>query len=519
MPAKASSGRSAAVVGAAIFLSRIAGLVRERVFAHYFGSSAAADAFKAALRIPNLLQNLFGEGVLSASFIPVYARLHAKGQDEEAARVASVVASVLSLIVSVLVLAGVWATPVLIDVVAPGFTGDKREATIRLVRILFPGTGLLVMSAWCLGVLNSHRKFFLSYAAPVVWNLAQIAVLLLAGRVSRGYPLAEWVAWGAVLGSALQILVQLPTVLSLLRTFRPSLNAASESVREVGRNFGPVVVSRGVVQISAYIDSILASWLPTGAVAALAYAQIVYTLPISLFGMAVSAAELPEMSSVLGGEQEVRAELARRIGRAALRIAYFIVPSSVALLLLGDVVSSLLFQTGRFTRDDAVYVWTILAGSTVGLYAVTLGRLYSSAYYALRDTRTPLRFAVVRLVLTAGLGWFAALVLPGLLGVARSWGAAGLTASAGVAGFVEFLLLRRSLHARIGVVRTPRSAVAKLWASALAAGAGAWWLRRYAPGPVLGGGVVLGAFGALYLGLTRALGVETARDILRRIRL
>src|SRR5262245_12935981 len=158
-------------VAAGILLSRIAGLVRERVFAHYLGNSDAAGAFKAALRIPNFLQNLFGEGVLSASFIPVYARLLAEKDEERAGRVAGVVVAVLALWVSVVVLVGVLATPVIIDLVAPGFQGDVRALTVRIVRILFPGVGLLVLSAWCLGILNSHHKFFLSYVAPVFWNV------------------------------------------------------------------------------------------------------------------------------------------------------------------------------------------------------------------------------------------------------------------------------------------------------------------------------------------------------------
>src|SRR5215211_5467485 len=172
-----STGRSAFLVAAGILLSRIAGLIRDRVFAHYFGNSAAADAFRAAFRIPNLLQNLFGEGVLSASFIPVYARLLAHEDSAEAGRVAGAVVTLLALVVSLLVLTGVLTTPYLIDGIVPGFTGEKRDLTIRLVKILFPGAGLLVFSAWCLGVLNSHGRFFMSYAAPVLWNAAMIATL------------------------------------------------------------------------------------------------------------------------------------------------------------------------------------------------------------------------------------------------------------------------------------------------------------------------------------------------------
>src|SRR5438132_9539257 len=161
---RVSSSRSATFVAAGILFSRIAGLVRQHYFARYFGQqSDAADAFSAAFRIPNLLQNLFGEGALSASFIPVYAGLLARGKREEADRVAGAVAAVLALVVAILVLAGVLTTPWLIGLIAPGFTGDNRALTIEIVRILFPGAGLLVMAAWCLGVLNSHRRFLLSY--------------------------------------------------------------------------------------------------------------------------------------------------------------------------------------------------------------------------------------------------------------------------------------------------------------------------------------------------------------------
>lgn len=518
-----TSGRNAVIVSAAILLSRLAGLVRERVFAHYFGNSIAADAFKAALRIPNLLQNLFGEGVLSASFIPVYAKLRAEGREREAARVASVVATLLSLVVSGLVAVGVAATPWIIDLVAPGFEGEKRASTILLVRILFPGTGLLVASAWCLGVLNSHRRFFLSYAAPVLWNAAQIGFLIAYGRSTRGFELAQWAAWGAVAGSALQLGVQLPSVLRLLQEFRPSLDTTLAQVREVLRNFVPVVIGRGVVQLSAYIDSILASWLPHGAVAAIAYAQILYMLPVSMFGMAVSAAELPEMSSLVGDREQLNAALRERLHAAILRISYFIVPTSVAFLALGDIVAAVIFQTGRFTRNDAVWVWSILAGSTVGLLAATLGRLYASAFYALRDTRTPLRFAVLRLVQTGSVGYVFSLLLPGWLGIAASWGAAGLTVSSGLAAWVEFMLLRRGLHKRVGKVPGAGGAMARLWLAAGAAAAVAWGIRATFPWgaslhPVLWGAAVLIPYGLVYLAATLALGVPQARSVLARLR-
>ena len=235
------TGRHAFLVASGILLSRLAGLVRQRFFAHFFGQRTdAADAFMTAIRIPNLLQNLFGEGVLSASFIPVYARLLAEGDEEESGRVAGAVGALLALVTSVLVLIGVLATPLFIDAIALGFEGEKRQLTIAIVRILFPGAGLLVLSAWCLGILNSHRKFFISYTAPVIWNAAMIATLVMFGGRIAESPLAMTLAWGSVAGSALQVGVQLPMVLRLARCLRLRLELQSVQVREVIRNFVPI---------------------------------------------------------------------------------------------------------------------------------------------------------------------------------------------------------------------------------------------------------------------------------------
>jgi len=181
-PARQQRGGAALLVGAGILLSRLAGLVRQRVLGHYLGTSAAADAYTAALRIPNFLQNLLGEGVLSASFIPVYAALRSKGQEREARGVAGAVAGLLTLVTGLFALLGVLATPYLLAVIAPGFSGETRALAIHLVRIFFPGISLLVLSAFCIGVLNSHHKFFLSYAAPVVWSAAIVVALLIALR-------------------------------------------------------------------------------------------------------------------------------------------------------------------------------------------------------------------------------------------------------------------------------------------------------------------------------------------------
>jgi putative peptidoglycan lipid II flippase len=383
----------------------------------------------------------------------------------------------------------------------------------------------LVLSAWCLGVLNSHRRFFLSYTAPVVWNLAIIASLIGFGgnpghldEVQLGrfqFHLAELVAWGSVVGSALQFGVQLPTVIWLVRKLRPVFDLAAANVREVIRNFFPVFISRGVVQISAFIDVALASLLPTGAVAAVTYAQSLYTLPVSLFGMSVSAAELPAMSSALGTTNEVASQLRHRLDDGLARIAFFIVPSSMAMLALGDVITAVLYQTGEFRHDATIYVWGILAGSTVGLLASTLGRLYASTYYALHDTRTPLRYAILRVTLTALLGYVCAIPLPPLIGLDPKWGAAGLTASAGVAGWIEFVLLRRTLNQQIGRTGLSLSYVAKLW-SAAAVGAAVAWVIKLAIGqrhPVIVATFVLLPYGLAYFAITSALKLSESQAV------
>ena len=512
----AGSKRFAFLIAAGILLSRVAGLIRDRVFAHYFGNSDAADVFKAALRIPNFLQNLFGEGVLSASFIPVYANLLARGDKEEARKTAGAVAALLALSTSLLVLLGVFTAGWLIDAIAPGFQGEKRELTVRLVRILFPGAGLLVASAWCLGVLNSHRRFFISYTAPVLWNIAMIAGMIAFGAGRAQNSLVVITAWASVAGSFLQVAVQLPTVLKLLGGLKLALVHQAENVRTVIRNFFPVFVSRGVVQISAYIDAFLASWLPTGAVAALAYAQTLYTLPVSLFGMSVSAAELPVMSGAIGEAHEIAQILRTRLNNGLRQITFLVVPSVVGFLAVGDVIVAAIYQSGRFMRADVMYVWGILAGSTVGLLASTLGRLYSSGFYALRDTRTPLRFAIVRVLLTTLLGYLAALPLPRLLGIEQRWGVAGLTISAGIASWVEFTLLQHGIRRRIGQAGVPISFLAQVWLAALVAAAAARGLL-YAlghRGPILLAVFVLGLYGIVFFAVALALKLPEARSIL-----
>ena len=258
---------------------------------------------------------------------------------KEASRVANAVLTLLVLVTSVIVLIGVLTTPYFVDLFAYSFNPATKALTIRLVEILFPGAGLARFVRVCLGVLNSHRRFFLSYTAPVAWNLAIITTLIVFGGGEDQARLAVMVAWGSVVGSVLQIAVQLPTVLKVLKSFGPVLDTVDVNVRKVLTNFIPVFVSCGVVQISAFVDAMLAGLINAQPSAVLYVRAKSDTLPVSLFGMSVSAAELPAMSGTLGTKDEVAVKLRNRLDAGLQRISFFIVPSSMAMFVFGDVMT------------------------------------------------------------------------------------------------------------------------------------------------------------------------------------
>ncbi|MBW3574069.1 MAG: murein biosynthesis integral membrane protein MurJ [Actinobacteria bacterium] len=546
-----SSRRSSGLVAAGILLSRLAGLARESIIAAAFATGFAVDAFRAALRIPNVLQNLLGEGALSASFIPVYARLLADGDEEEAGRLAGAIAGLLAVVAAAFVVAGVVFARPLTAVLAPGYTGERFELTVALVRILTPGIGALVLSAWCLGVLNSHRRFFLSYAAPVLWNVAQIAVLLAV--VTRGWSqssLAVALAWGALAGGFLQLGVQLPAVRSLLGGLRPSAAWGSPRVRTVLRRFVPAVTGRGVVQLAAYIDLVLASYLAQGAVAALSYALVLYLLPISLFGMSVAAAELPELSrrSPAGGE-EPGGEGPARIEPLLARVSFYVVPTALGYLVMGDLVVAALFERGRFGPDDTRLVWYVLGAFSLGLVATTSSRVLQSGLYAGGDTRGPAKIAAVRVALSAVLGAVLMLQLDRLAvggtgfsgvelaGDLPAWsplavavrsdpdaalrlGAVGLALASTVGAWLELGLLRRRIRPRFGAVRLGGGQLGATALAGVGAGAAALALRAAIgglPAPVALGVTALPA-GVLYVAAASRLGVDEASTLVATVR-
>ncbi|HEX2094659.1 MAG TPA: murein biosynthesis integral membrane protein MurJ [Longimicrobiaceae bacterium] len=525
-----SGGTASSTVAAGILLSRIFGLVRERVLAQYFGTSLYGDVFRAGIRMPNVLQNLLGEGTLSASFIPVYAELLEQGKKEEAGRVAGTVFSLLMTVAGALALFGIVFAPVMTDLFLPGFEGERRALTIEITRIIFPMAGTLVLSAWALGILNSHRNFFIPYFAPVLWNVAIIASLYLFGGALSPDRLVVAAAWGAFVGGLLQFGIQLPWVLRLERKLRISWDTRLEPVREAVRNAGPAIMGRGVVQLSGYVDMVLASFLVAGSVATLGFAMTLYMLPVSLFGMSVATAELPELARKRLGTEVLR----ERTSGALQRIAFYVVPSSVAFVALGDSIVAALYESGEFDRSDTLWVYVTLVGYALGLLASTGARLFSSTYFALRDTRTPARYAAVRVAISAVLGLLLMLQFEGIAAgpvripagifsearvAGHTLGVFGLTLGTGIAAWVEWWLLRRALRRRIGAVGASTGAVARMFLAAGVAAAAGWGVRWLLPElhPLLAAVFIFGAYGTVYFAAAAALRIREMEGVRTRL--
>ncbi|WP_437737977.1 murein biosynthesis integral membrane protein MurJ [Sorangium sp. So ce1335] len=509
-----SAARSSAMVTAGIILSRLIGLLRQRVTAHFFGTSELADVLAAAFRAGNITQNLLGEGTLSATFIPVYARLRAAGDARRAAHFALSALGLLLVAAAAASALGVLAAPWLSFLVAAGFSEEKLASTTRIVRIVFPMTGLLVLSAWGLGVLNAHRRFFLPYAAPVAWSAAQIAGLLVCGAWlgMRGEPLAEALAWSAFAGAALQLALLLPSARRLLGGLSPRLDARDPSVREASGKLPAALLGRGIIQVSGLVDTLLVSFLGTGANAAFNYAQTVYLLPMSVLGVGEAAVALPEMARDTAEADVARRNeaLSRRLGASLARLTVLTVPTTAVFMLLGRELITLLLQTGTFDRASTARVEPLVCAYGLALLGNAAGRVLITASFALGDTRTPARYALYRVLVSTGL----ALLLMQRLDVL------GVVLGAVVAGWVEALALAHRIRREIGSLGLDQIRIGRVAAlTAISVGSGVA-LRAALPDALAatpwGAALILASCGGAFAVAAPALGLFSLRSLLRR---
>jgi putative peptidoglycan lipid II flippase len=527
-------------VAAGIFLSSCAGLIREIAISAYLGVGATADVFKAAVRIPNLMQNLLGEGVLSASFIPVYSRLLEEDEDE-AEDLAGNVLGLLIAVMLVLIGIGELLAGPLTRLLTPGFTGAQLDLATALLRIALPAVALSVLSAFCTGVLNSHRRFFLSYVSPVMWNFGQISFVTTAGiRGATDVGIAHALTWGLLAGAFLEVLIQVRDVRALMGAARLSFGISHPDTRSVISRFFPVLMGRGVIQFIGYLELILASLLAVGGVSALTYSQLLYMLPISLFGMAVAAAELPELAR-LG--KKGRPIIKERLTFGLDRIAFYVALTAALYLFAGDVIVGALLQRRAFTPADTRLVWFTVGAFSLGLLGTTRSRLLQNTLYALDRPRVVARIAVLRGALACGLGalfmfpldrWtvvgsklekIAPVGFGPLPDSVRSathgvphLGIVGLALGAAASSWVEYRLLRGALEWRIG--RLPRMSVHAKWCLLAGLGAGvlAAGIRANVDSmaPILGAVVVCVPAGLLYVAVTYTVGVSESRALVAR---
>jgi len=545
--AESRSGSAALLIALGILSRRILGLVREKVVAYFFGLGAHLDVYQLVMKGANLLNNLLGEGTLSASFIPIYSRMLEEGRERDAGRFAGAVFGLLLVTVTALTIVGVLAAKYIVTFIAPGFLGDaalvasgelplnRFDLAVNAFRIALPMAAFLALSAWALGVLNSHRRFFLPYFAPTLLNAAVIAALFVAAMMYFDDPFASGAlevvpvpilnklliaaVLGALVGGFLQFVVQLPLVFRLMRGFRLSMSTAVEGVRDAIGAFGPVVAGRGVAQLSSYIDIVLATIATAGTLGALRPALVLYMLPISLFGMSVAASELPELSRI---SAERLATFLERVERSTRQMLYLIIPTIIGYLVFGFLIVGGLFGGGAFDLDDTWLVYLILAGYTLGLGATAVSRLLQNSFYALNDTKTPAKIAVLRVTVSGVIGaglmfWldgFSLVETLGLPHVARplTLAAVGLALGASCGAWVELAALRVALRRSVDGFRLPARRVLQMVGLAVLAVIPAFGLRW-----VLMGGslpvfvqtiLVLGVYGGGYLALGHFLRFE-----------
>jgi putative peptidoglycan lipid II flippase len=400
---KKAMTRAAGVVGLWTVLSRVLGFARDVVIALFLGAGPGADAFFVAFRIPNLLRRLFAEGALSAAFIPTFVETLHKDGRVQAAQLARVACTVAAIILALVTLAGILFSSGLVQLIAPGFLHDaaKFQLTVDLNRIMFPYIFFISLVALASGVLNSMGRFAAPAAAPALLNICMIASVVLFSTVFHANPVYE-LAWGVVAAGVMQLALQIPFIAAEGIRLRPNFNFRHPALKRMGVLFLPAAFGGAVYQINVMVGTILASMLPVGGVSWLYYADRLVELPLGVFAIALGTAVLPSMSrQAADGDM---AGLTHSVSFALRIIAFFTIPASVALILLGEPIIAVLFQRGLFTVTDTQQTTLALVWYTAGLWAFSGLKVVTQAFYSLKDTRTPVWVAIGAVIVNLVVG-------------------------------------------------------------------------------------------------------------------
>jgi len=467
--------RSAGIVSAAIFLSRITGVIREIVMARLFGAGEIYDAFLLGFRIPNLTRDLFAEGALSSAFVPVFTKyLSTKGK-AEAAELSNLVATALLVVVSVLCALGMIFSPQLVNLLAPGFAQipGKFALAVQLTRIMFPFLLLVALAAQAMGILNSCNQFGVPALSSTFFNIGSVGFGLVLGFVAGprlGLSPIEGMAYGVVVGGAWQLFWQVPSLIRRGFVFRPRFDLSHPGLRNIAHLMGPAIVGNASVQVNVMVNTNFASSITdaaghvmNGPVSWLGYAFRFMMLPLGLFGVAIGSATLPAISrsAATGDMAEFRNTLARSLGLIFL----LTIPSSVALAVLGDSMIAVVYQGGKFRVSDTHQTALALSCYALGLAGYAAIKVLAPAFYALNDARTPMIVSLISIVINAA----AASSMVKLAGL----GHAGLALSTSIVALVSSAVLFEVLRRRVGGVQGRRlfTSFVKITAASVAMGA------------------------------------------------
>lgn len=455
--------------------SRLTGLLRESFMAHMFGAGLENEAFTLGFRIPNLTRDLFAEGALSSAFVPIFTEYLQKKTKEEAVALANLVATALFMIVGAICALGVVFAPELVGVIAPGFkeVPGKYELAVTMTRIMFPFLLLVALAAQAMGVLNACNRFGVPAMASTFFNLGSVGFGLLLGwglGPAIGLTRITGMAWGVVLGGALQLVWQMPSLYRLGFQFRPAIDWSHEGLRRILLLMAPAIIGSAATQINVMVNSNFASHLP-GAVSWLSYAFRFMQLPIGIFGVSIASATLPSISrSVTAGNFD---EFRKTLSQSMAMVFLLTIPSSVGLAVLGRSVIGAIYQSGRFTIEDTSHAAVALSCYAVGLAGYAALKVITPAFYALNDSRTPMIVSFLSIAINYA-------VAGSMIQVA-SLGHAGLalsTSSVALAGFIIlFTVLRKRIKGIYG-----RQLVETVWQVTLAStimGCVVWLTSRY----------------------------------------
>jgi putative peptidoglycan lipid II flippase len=406
--------RSAGVVSLAVLGSRLTGLLREIAMARLFGAGMSYDAFLLAFRIPNLTRDLFAEGALSSAFVPTFTEYLTRKGKAAAAELANLVATALIVLVGTLCLLGIIFSPALVWLLAPGWAGEaaKFALAVKMTRIMFPFLLLVALAAQAMGILNACEQFGLPASASTFFNLGSLGFGLLIGfglGTKLGLLPIEGMAWGVVLGGALQLGCQLPSLWKRGFRYRPQWQWSHPGLQQIIRLMGPAIIGSAAVQINVMVNTNFASTIvdplrgPNGPVSWLSYAFRFMQLPLGLFGVAVAAATLPAVSrsAACGDMEQFRDTLSRSLGLVFL----LTLPSSVGLAVLGQAMIGAIYEGGQFAAYDTVQTASALTAYAVGLAGYAAVKVLVPGFYALGDARTPMVVSLASIAVNYAAAW------------------------------------------------------------------------------------------------------------------